>query len=427
MSTKLEKLEHNMVKISIEISPEEMDAACEKAYQKNKGQIQLPGFRKGKAPRKMIERVYGKTVFYDDALNDLLEVKYPEAIDELGIEVVSRPEVDVESMEPGQPIVVVITVAVKPEVTLGEYKGLVAEKELVVITEDEVEAELNKEADKNSRLVDVTDRAAEMGDETTIDFEGFVDGVAFDGGKGEDYKLVLGSHSFVDTFEDQIVGKNIGDEFAVNVTVPENYHAELAGKAAVFKVALKKIQKKEMPVLDDDYAKDYSEFETIAEYKESLAAKLKENKQKIADDNRANVLVEAAVANATMEIPEGMIDARVDQEIDRQAQYMQYQGFSLEQYLQMTGSNIAQMRASMRPGVESKIKSELVLEAIAKAENVEVTEEDFVAEMEKMAAMYGMKAEDLMKNVGEAEKANMMESLKPQKAIEILVANAKEA
>ncbi|MBQ7915882.1 MAG: trigger factor [Firmicutes bacterium] len=427
MSTKLEKLEHNMVKISIEISPEEMDAACEKAYQKNKGQIQLPGFRKGKAPRKMIERVYGKTVFYDDALNDLLEVKYPEAIDELGIEVVSRPEVDVESMEPGQPIVVVITVAVKPEVTLGEYKGLVAEKELVVITEDEVEAELNKEADKNSRLVDVTDRAAEMGDETTIDFEGFVDGVAFDGGKGEDYTLVLGSHSFVDTIEDQIVGKNIGDEFAVNVTVPENYHAELAGKAAVFKVALKKIQKKEMPVLDDDYAKDYSEFETIAEYKESLAAKLKENKQKIADDNRANVLVEAAVANATMEIPEGMIDARVDQEIDRQAQYMQYQGFSLEQYLQMTGSNIAQMRASMRPGVESKIKSELVLEAIAKAENVEVTEEDFVAEMEKMAAMYGMKAEDLMKNVGEAEKANMMESLKPQKAIEILVANAKEA
>jgi trigger factor len=427
MSTKLEKLEHNMVKISIEISPEEMDAACEKVYQKNKGQIQLPGFRKGKAPRKMIERVYGKGVFYEDALNDLLEVKYPAAIDELGIEVVSRPTLDVESMEVGQPVVVNIEVAVKPEVTLGEYKGLVAEKELVVVTEDEVEAELKKEADKNSRLVDVTDRAAEMGDETIIDFEGFVDGVAFDGGKGTDYKLVLGSHSFVDTFEDQIVGKNIGDEFDVNVTFPENYHAELAGKAAVFKVALKKIQKKELPVLDDDYAKDYSEFETIAEYKESLTAKLKENKQKIADDNRVNTLVEAAVTNATMEIPEGMIEARIDQEVDRQAQYMQYNGFSLEQYLQMTGSNMAQMRANMRPGVESKIKSELVLEAIANAENVEVTEEDYVAEMEKMASAYNMKAEDLMKNVSDAEKANMMESLKPQKAIEILVANAKEA
>ena len=259
MSNKFEKLEHNMVKISMEIGQEEFDKACERAYQKNKNQISLPGFRKGKAPRKMIERVYGKEVFYEDALNDVLPDVYTAAVEELKLDVVSRPEVDVEKMEAGEPIVVTATVAVKPEVTLGEYKGLVAEKETVAVTEDDINEELKKDAEKNSRLVDVTDRAAELGDEVTIDFDGYVDDKQFEGGKSEDYRLTLGSHSFIDTFEDQIVGKNPEEAFDVNVTFPENYHAkELAGKPAVFKVVLKKIQKKELPALDDDYAKDYS-------------------------------------------------------------------------------------------------------------------------------------------------------------------------
>ena len=276
MSNTLEKLEHNMVKISMEISAEDFEKACDKVYQKEKNRITLPGFRKGKAPRKMIERFYGKEIFYEDALNDILPEVYTKAVEELSVDVVSRPQVDVDKMVAGEPVVVTATVAVKPEVTLGEYKGVVAEKETVTVTEDDVEEELKKNAEKNARLVDVTDRAAQMGDEVTIDFDGYVGGEAFEGGKSEDYRLTLGSHSFVDTFEDQIVGKNVNDAFDVNVTFPENYHKELAGKEAVFKVVLKKIQKKELPELDDDYAKDYSEFDTLAEYKEDLHKKLLE-------------------------------------------------------------------------------------------------------------------------------------------------------
>ena len=294
MSNTLEKLEHNMVKISMEISAEDFEKACDKVYQKEKNRITLPGFRKGKAPRKMIERFYGKEIFYEDALNDILPEVYTKAVEELSVDVVSRPQVDVDKMAAGEPVVVTATVAVKPEVTLGEYKGVVAEKETVTVTEDDVEEELKKNAEKNARLVDVTDRAAQMGDEVTIDFDGYVGEEAFEGGKSEDYRLTLGSHSFVDTFEDQIVGKNVNDAFDVNVTFPENYHKELAGKEAVFKVVLKKIQKKELPELDDDYAKDYSEFDTLAEYKEDLHKKLLETKQKEADDRRARAVVDAA-------------------------------------------------------------------------------------------------------------------------------------
>ncbi len=428
MSNKFEKLEHNMVKISMEIGQEEFDKACERAYQKNKNQISLPGFRKGKAPRKMIERVYGKEVFYEDALNDVLPDVYTAAVEELKLDVVSRPEVDVEKMEAGEPIVVTATVAVKPEVTLGEYKGLVAEKETVAVTEDDVNEELKKDAEKNSRLVDVTDRAAELGDEVTIDFDGYVDDKQFEGGKSEDYRLTLGSHSFIDTFEDQIVGKNPDEAFDVNVTFPENYHAkELAGKPAVFKVVLKKIQKKELPALDDDYAKDYSEFDTIAEYKEDLQKKLLANKQKEADDKRAKALISAAVANAEMDIPAAMIDDRADSMIQNFANNLRYQGISIEQYMSMTGSNMAAMRANVRPDAEKAIKEALVLEAIAKAENLEVTDEDFDAEVQKMADMYKMEADKLKANISDAEKEGMKEEMKTQKAVEWLVANAKEA
>ena len=428
MSNKFEKLEHNMVKISMEIGQEEFDKACEHAYQKNKNQISLPGFRKGKAPRKMIERVYGKEVFYEDALNDVLPGVYTAAVEELKLDVVSRPEVDVEKMEAGEPIVVTATVAVKPEVTLGEYKGLASEKETVAVTEDDVNEELKKDAEKNSRLVDVTDRAAELGDEVTIDFDGYVDDKQFEGGKSEDYRLTLGSHSFIDTFEDQIVGKNPEEAFDVNVTFPENYHAkELAGKPAVFKVVLKKIQKKELPALDDDYAKDYSEFDTIAEYKEDLQKKLLANKQKEADDKRAKALIAAAVANAEMDIPAAMIDDRADSMIQNFANNLRYQGISIEQYMSMTGSNMAAMRANVRPDAEKAIKEALVLEAIAKAENLEVTDEDFDAEVQKMADMYKMEADKLKANISDAEKEGMKEEMKTQKAVEWLVANAKEA
>lgn len=428
MSNEFEKLEHNMVKISMEIGQEEFDKACERAYQKNKNQISLPGFRKGKAPRKMIERVYGKEVFYEDALNDVLPGVYTAAVEELKLDVVSRPEVDVEKMEAGEPIVVTATVAVKPEVTLGEYKGLVVEKETVAITEDDVNEALKKDAEKNSRLVDVTDRAAELGDEVTIDFDGYVDDKQFEGGKSEDYRLTLGSHSFIDTFEDQIVGKNPEEAFDVNVTFPENYHAkELAGKPAVFKVVLKKIQKKELPALDDDYAKDYSEFDTIAEYKEDLQKKLLANKQKEADDKRAKALISAAVANAEMDIPAAMIDDRADSMIQNFANNLRYQGISIEQYMSMTGSNMAAMRANVRPDAEKAIKEALVLEAIAKAENLEVTDEDFDAEVQKMADMYKMEADKLKANISDAEKEGMKEEMKTQKAVEWLVANAKEA
>ena len=428
MSNKFEKLEHNMVKISMEIGQEEFDKACEHAYQKNKNQISLPGFRKGKAPRKMIERVYGKEVFYEDALNDVLPGVYTAAVEELKLDVVSRPEVDVEKMEAGEPIVVTATVAVKPEVTLGEYKGLAAKKETVAVTEDDVNEELKKDAEKNSRLVDVTDRAAELGDEVTIDFDGYVDDKQFEGGKSEDYRLTLGSHSFIDTFEDQIVGKNPEEAFDVNVTFPENYHAkELAGKPAVFKVVLKKIQKKELPALDDDYAKDYSEFDTIAEYKEDLQKKLLANKQKEADDKRAKALIAAAVANAEMDIPAAMIDDRADSMIQNFANNLRYQGISIEQYMSMTGSNMAAMRANVRPDAEKAIKEALVLEAIAKAENLEVTDEDFDAEVQKMADMYKMEADKLKANISDAEKEGMKEEMKTQKAVEWLGANAKEA
>ncbi len=427
MSNTLEKLEHNMVKISMEISAEDFEKACDKVYQKEKNRITLPGFRKGKAPRKMIERFYGKEIFYEDALNDILPEVYTKAVEELSVDVVSRPQVDVDKMAAGEPVVVTATVAVKPEVTLGEYKGVVAEKETVTVTEDDVEEELKKNAEKNARLVDVTDRAAQMGDEVTIDFDGYVGEEAFEGGKSEDYRLTLGSHSFVDTFEDQIVGKNVNDAFDVNVTFPENYHKELAGKEAVFKVVLKKIQKKELPELDDDYAKDYSEFDTLAEYKEDLHKKLLETKQKEADDRRARAVVDAVIACAEMDIPEAMVEDRVDSMVQNFANNLRYQGINMDQYMQMTGSNMASLRSGVREDAVKSIKEALVLEAVVKAENLEVTEEDFEAEVQRLAELYKIEADKLKGNISDSEKEGMMDEMKSKKAVEWLVANAKEA
>ncbi len=427
MSNTLEKLEHNMVKISMEIPTEDFDKACDRAYQKEKNRITLPGFRKGKAPRKMIERFYGKEIFFEDALNDILPDVYMNAVKELELDVVSRPQIDVDKMEAGSPVVVTATVAVKPEVTLGEYKGVVAEKETVAVTEDDVEEELKKSAEKNARLVDVTDRPAEMGDEVIIDFDGYVDGKAFEGGKSEDYHLTLGSHSFVDTFEDQIVGKNAEEAFDVTVTFPENYHKDLAGKEAVFKVVLKKIQKKELPELDDDYAKDYSEFDTLAEYKEDLHKNLLETKQKEADDRRARTVLDAVIAGAQMDIPEAMVEDRVDSMIQNFSNNLRYQGINMDQYMQMTGSNMASLRASVRQDAEKSIKEALVLEAVVKAENLEVTDEDFDAEVQKLADLYKIEADKLKGNISDSEKEGMLEEMKSKKAVEWLVANAKEA
>ena len=416
-----------MVKISMEIPTEDFDKACDRAYQKEKNRITLPGFRKGKAPRKMIERFYGKEIFFEDALNDILPDVYMNAVKELELDVVSRPQIDVDKMEAGSPVVVTATVAVKPEVTLGEYKGVVAEKETVAVTEDDVEEELKKSAEKNARLVDVTDRPAEMGDEVIIDFDGYVDGKAFEGGKSEDYHLTLGSHSFVDTFEDQIVGKNVEEAFDVTVTFPENYHKDLAGKEAVFKVVLKKIQKKELPELDDDYAKDYSEFDTLAEYKEDLHKNLLETKQKEADDRRARTVLDAVIAGAQMDIPEAMVEDRVDSMIQNFSNNLRYQGINMDQYMQMTGSNMASLRASVRQDAEKSIKEALVLEAVVKAENLEVTDEDFDAEVQKLADLYKIEADKLKGNISDSEKEGMLEEMKSKKAVEWLVANAKEA
>ncbi|MBQ4383457.1 MAG: trigger factor [Firmicutes bacterium] len=425
--SQLEKLEHNMVRITMEVSPEDFNKAIARVYNKQKNQIAIPGFRKGKAPLKMVERYYGEEVFYEDAVNDVLPDLYTKALDELEVDAVSRPQIELDKITKGEPVVVKATLAVRPEVTLGEYKGLVAEKETIAVTEDDVMDQLKQEADRNSRLVDVTDRAAADGDTVTIDFDGYVDGEAFDGGKSENYKLVLGSHSFVDTFEEQIVGHNIDDAFDVNVTFPENYQEKLAGKAATFKVVLHKIQVKELPVLDDDYAKDYSEFETLEEYKNDIQKKLLDSRQKAADDKRAAELLKKAVENAVMDIPEAMIDEQTDSMIQNFANNLQYQGISMDQYLQMTGSNIAALRANVRPDAETSIKNSLVLDAIVKAEGLEVTDEDVDKEIERLADMYKMEKDKLSATISEAEKDRMKDELKTRKAEELLVAESKEA
>ena len=376
MSLQVEKLEKNMAKLTIEVSAEDLEKAMQAAYQKAKGRITLPGFRKGKAPRKMIEQMYGKGIFLEDAANALIPEHYSKALEECDLEIVSQPEIDVTQAEPGKAFIFTAEVAVKPEVTLGEYKGVEVPKSETEVTDEDVEAELKKEQEKNSRTVTVEDRGAENGDITTIDFEGFVDGVAFDGGKGTDYALTLGSGTFIPGFEDQLVGANTGDHVEVKVTFPEEYQAkELAGKEAVFQCDVKKIETKEVPELDDEFAKDVSEFDTLAEYKEDVKKKLTEKKEKEARTAKENAAVDKAIENAQMDIPELMTKTECRQMMDDFSRRMQQQGLSMEQYFQFTGQSMDKMLEDMKPQALKRIQTRLVLEKIAEVEDIQPSEE----------------------------------------------------
>ena len=428
MSLQVEKLEKNMAKLTIEVSAEDLDKAMEKAYQKQKSRISLPGFRKGKAPRKMIESMYGKGVFMEDAVNSLVPQEYTKALGECDLEIVSQPEINVTQMEPGKALIFTADVAVKPEVTLGDYKGVEVPKSEIAVTDEEVDAEVKKEQDKNARTVAVEDRAAANGDITTIDFEGFVDGVAFDGGKGTDYALTLGSGTFIPGFEDQLVGANTGDHVEVKVTFPEEYQAkELAGKEAVFQCDVKKIETKEVPELDDEFAKDVSEFDTLAEYKEDVKKKLTEKKEKEARTAKENAAVDKAIENAQMDIPELMTKTECRQMMDDFSRRMQQQGLSMEQYFQFTGQSMDKMMEDMKPQALKRIQTRLVLEKVVEVENVEVSDEKLDEQINEIAASYKLEGAKLKEMMGEREKEQIREDLKVQAAIDLLVEQAKLA
>ena len=427
MSLQVENMEKNMAKLTIEVSAEELEKAIQGAYLKQRNKISVPGFRKGKVPRQMIEKMYGAEIFYEDAANALIPTAYGKAYDECELDIVSQPKVEVVQLEKGKPFIFTAEVAVKPEVTLGEYKGLSVDKVSNRVTAKEVDAKLEEEQKKNARTVVVEDRAVQDGDEVVLDFEGFVDGVAFEGGKGENYPLTIGSGSFIPGFEEQLIGAEAEKEVEVNVTFPEEYHSEdLAGKAAVFKCTVHEIKAKELPELDDEFAAEVSEFDTLDAYKADIKAKIKE--QKIADGNRKkeDQVVEKAVANATMEIPEAMIDTQVNQMAQDFAQRIQQQGLSMEQYFQFTGMTAEKMMEELRPQAVKRIETRLVLEAIAKAENIEITDEKIDEELAKMAEAYKMEVEKLKEFMGENEKEQMKMDLAVQDAVTFLVDNAVE-
>lgn len=427
MSVQVEKLEKNMAKLTIEVSADEFEAALEKAYNKNKGKITLPGFRKGKAPRKMIEKMYGAGIFYEDAANEIIPGAYAKAADECGEEIVSQPDISVTQIEKGKSFIFTAEVAVKPEVTLGDYKGVEVEKTEVSVSEEDVDKEVDKERESNSRMIDIDDRAVENGDMIKLDFEGFVDGVAFAGGKGEDYPLTIGSGSFIPGFEDQLVGAKIGEETEVNVTFPEDYQAEeLKGKAAVFKCKVNEIKVKELPEADDEFAKDVSEFDTLAEYRDDIRAKLLERKTQDAKRAKENKVVAKAVENASMEIPEAMINEQVRRMADDFSRRIQAQGITFEQYMQFTGMTVDQMLDQMKPEALKRIQNSLVLEAIAKAENIEISDERVDEEIAKMAEQYKMEVDKLKEIMGEQEREQMKNDLAIQAAVEMITDAAVE-
>ena len=426
MSVQVEKLEHNMVKMTIEVEAAEFDAATKKAYNKKKGSFNLPGFRKGKVPMNVIEKTYGAGVFYEDAANDIMPKAYSDAVDEAGLDVVSRPEVDVTQIGKGENFIFTATVAVKPEVTLGQYKGLEVDKQTAEVTDEEVEAELKKAQEQNAREITVEDRAVKEGDVITLNYAGTVDGVPFDGGTAQNQKLEIGSHSFIDTFEDQLVGLNIGDEKDVEVTFPEEYHApELSGKEAVFHVKVLGITEKQLPAIDDDFAQDTTEFDSLEEYKADIRAKLLEGKEERAKVAMQDALVEKAIEGAQMDIPDAMIDSQVEQMVEEFTQRVTYQGLSFEQYLQFTGQDPAAFTENMRPEAVKRIQSTLVLEAIAAAEAIEATDEDLHKEFERMAAMYQMDAAQVEGFMPPEQKESMKKDLAVQKAVDFLLEQAK--
>ena len=427
MSVQVENLEHNMAKLTIEVSAEELEKALNKAYNKQKNQISVPGFRKGKVPRAMVEKMYGAEIFYEDAANELMQQTYPSAIDESGIDIVSRPTVDVVQIEKGKPFIYTAEVATRPEVTLGKYMGVTVTKVDTTVTDEEVEAELENQRNTNARTVTVTDRPVKEGDTAVIDFEGFVDGVAFAGGKGENHPLEIGSHTFIDTFEDQLVGKNVGDELDVNVTFPEQYQAaELAGKPAVFKVKINEIKAKELPELDDEFAQDVAGVDTLAEYKEEVKKNLTEKKEAEARKTKEDEAIQKIIDKSKMDIPEAMIQTQCETMVNEFAQRIAQSGLSMDQYLQFSGMTVDQLMEQVRPEAESRIKSSLVLEQIAKDENIEVTDADIDAEIEKMAAAYGMEADKLKEYMGDAEKESMKKDLAITKAADLVMENIKE-
>lgn len=427
MSFTVENLEKNMAKLTIEVSAEDFEKALQKAYEKNKNKIAVNGFRKGKVPRAVIEKIYGAGVFYEDAANILIPEEYSKAAEESKLDIVSQPEIDVTQIEKGKSFIFTAEVALKPEVTLGEYLGVEIEKTDAKVTADDVKAELEKVREQNARLVDVTSRGVKDKDQAVIDFEGFVDGVPFEGGKGTDYPLTIGSHSFIDNFEEQLIGAKIGKEVEVNVTFPENYQAEeLAGKPATFKVTVKAIKVKELPKLDDDFAKDVSEFDTLADYKADIKKNLTEKKKEEAKREKEAKAVAKAVENASMDIPEGMIKLQVNNMVNEFAQRLQMQGLSIDQYIQYMGSNHQQFMESLKPEAVTRIKNSLVLEAVVKAENITATEDDFEEEVKRMADMYKMEVDKVKEILGDNEKEQIMSDLAIQKAAELIASKAVE-
>lgn len=425
MSLQVERLEHNMAKLTIEVPAEEVEKALQAAYLKERGKISLPGFRKGRVPRQMIEKMYEPEVFYDEAANRMISEAYAKAYDECELELVSQPKIEITQLEKGKEFIFTAEVAVKPEVKLGEYKGLKVDKVSTRVTQKEVDEEIDKERERNARTIDVTDRAVQDKDQITLDFEGFVDGVAFEGGKASDYPLTIGSGAFIPGFEDQLIGANIDEEKEINVTFPEEYQAkELAGKAAVFKCTVHSIKAKELPELDDEFVSDVSEkSETVDAYKAEVKAKIKERKENEGKQKREDQSVEQAVANAEMDIPEAMISFQSRQMVDDFARRIMQQGMTMEQYFQFTGLSEEKMMEEFKPEAEKRIRTRLTLEAIVAAENIEVSEERLDEELQKMADSYKMEVDKLKEYMGENEKKQMKEDIAIQEAV-TLIANA---
>ncbi len=428
MSLQVEKLENNMAKLTIEVSAEELEKAIENAFQKSKNKISIPGFRKGKAPRKMIEQMYGKGVFYEDAANAIIPDAYEKALEECTEDIVSSPRIDVQQLEAGKPFIFTAEVALKPEVTLGQYKGVKVEKADTEVTDDEITAEIDREREKNSRTVEVTDRPVQDGDIATIDFEGFIDGVAFEGGKSEDYPLTIGSHAFIPGFEEELIGAEVGKEKDVNVTFPEDYQAaELAGKAAVFKCTVKKLQEKLLPELDEDFVEEVSEeSDTVEQYKEEVRKKLADRKEAEAKDAKETAVIDAVIEDSKMDIPDAMLETQQRQMVQDYAQRLQSQGISMEQYTKFTGMTVQNLMEQVKPSALKRIQSRLVLEAVVAAEKIEASEEDFEEELKTMAESYQMEADKVKELLGENGRKQVMEDICVRKAVQLVVDNAEE-
>ncbi len=428
MSIQVEKLEHNMAKLTIESPAEDLEKALQKAYLKQRPKISIPGFRKGKAPRQLIEKMYGPEVFYEDAANDLIYTAYAKALDETEEEIVSRPQVSVTQLEKGKPFIFTAEVALKPEVELGKYKGVKVAKVDTDVSDAEVDTEVERERERNSRTVEVTDRAVKEKDIVNIDYAGTVDGVAFDGGTAQGQKLTIGSHSFIDTFEDQIIGKNIGDEFDVNVTFPEEYHEKsLAGKPAVFRVKVNGIQEKQIPEADDEFASDVSDFSTISEYKDDIRKRLKEKKEAEAKAQKEDEAIRSIVADSNMDIPKAMIDTETEQMIENSENRFRYQGLSLEQYLQYSGMTMDMFRDQMEAQAKINIESRLVLEAVAKEEKLEASEEEVEEELSRIAESYQMEKDKVKELFGDKEVKNIRKDLEMRKAADFIVDKSVES